>query len=230
MAGDEQLLAGRTILLVDDEKYTLRMVKTVLTSIGAREVLEAVRAEEAVLHLRDPLTQIDCMIADFNMPGINGLLMVKAIRCGTHGLRRDLPIVMLTGHTDAAVVVRAKALDVNGFISKPVSKAALTATFQRIFAERFTARSVDEYRRVDTLMNTGKPSANAEPEAEADPPRAPEPRLIRVDELTPGATVARDLVIVEGLSVVAGTVLNPRLIDILRKLNTIEALDAVAVA
>lgn len=226
MANDVDLLKGRTILIVDDEKYTLRLVKALLVNMSARQVLEASSAEEAVLYLRDPLMdRVDAMIVDYNMPSINGLLMVKAIRCGAYGLPRALPVVMLTGHTDTALVRRAKSLDVNGFISKPVSKAALSATFQRVVADRFVPQAVEIYRQIDPKIGPNKPTA-----ALARPSSAPAPRLLKIDDLEVGTTLARDLVIVEGMSILAGTTLNPRLIDVLRKLNAIEALEPVAVA
>jgi len=59
------------------------------------------------------------------MPGVNGFKFLEYIRgMKTPGLR-DIPIIVLTGHTDKASVVKAAQLGINGYLSKPISRMTL---------------------------------------------------------------------------------------------------------
>ncbi len=158
MSPTSTLLQGRRIMVLDDEKYTLRMLRTVLQGLGATDVMDVSNAEEAAQILNGNRFKVDCLCADFNMPKVHGLLLVKAIRLGARGLPRDLPIVMLTGHTNEAIVESARALHVNGLIRKPVSRAQLETTLGRVFSNPFQAAPPEAYRDVNVKISLTEPT------------------------------------------------------------------------
>lgn len=119
-------LSAHRILLVDDVLFARVTVKKILLSFERPEVIEAGDGEEAlaILNGSEPPTM---MISDFNMPRMNGLELLKAIRCGETECARDLTIAMLTGYSDAHLVDMALGLDVNAFLIKPISRDTMGA-------------------------------------------------------------------------------------------------------
>ena len=90
-----------------------------------------------------------CVIADFRMPGINGLELLKAIRCGDTKVPRDTPYILLTGFADAWVVAAAKQFDVSGFVVKPVSQATLWTRIERALKAKPEIKSGIDYRLIE---------------------------------------------------------------------------------
>ncbi|MBI1388995.1 MAG: response regulator [bacterium] len=128
-------LSGKTFLVVDDVRVTrITMIKT-LKNCGEPAVYNAANGHEAISILQDDVLHVDCVLADFNMPVMHGLQLVKAIRTGEHGIRRNTPVIMITGHGDRNLLGIAMALDVNGFLLKPVQKSILVARMQRVMQE-----------------------------------------------------------------------------------------------
>lgn len=113
-------LDGLTVLLVDDENFSRKVVAGLLADMGAPTVLEAANGEEALTILGDRV--VDLIISDFNMPKVHGLELLRAVRTGSN---RAMPFAMLTGYSEKMLVDLALALDANAFLIKPVSKDGL---------------------------------------------------------------------------------------------------------
>ncbi len=118
-------LSEKTILVVDDERFSRSIVEHLLDSMEKPTVVQAINGSEALDAMMSESYEIDFIIADINMPVMNGLQLLKAIRVGNRHLNRATPVAMLTGFSDKGVVDTALALDVNAFLIKPVSKLAL---------------------------------------------------------------------------------------------------------
>src|SRR6202451_4072683 len=120
------LLAGRRVLVADDESFSLQIISRMLREMGCTDLLGADGGPRCVNMLRgDSPPGVKLAILDFNMPEINGLQILKLIRTVGAGGPRDLPGVMRTGTADGGLVTAAVALDVGAFVVKPVSKAML---------------------------------------------------------------------------------------------------------
>ena len=126
-------LSDYTILLVDDVTFSRQTIFKLLISMGSPVVHHAEDGTEAleVLH-KNP--NVDFVVSDFNMPNFNGLQLLKAIRTGKTDVRRGTPFAMLTGYSDRPLVDMALSLDVNAFLTKPVSKKALSARLGKMLA------------------------------------------------------------------------------------------------
>ncbi len=136
----DELLNDRRILVVDDEDFSRAAIAGVVQSLGAAEVIEAANGAEAIQALIGPARHADAVVTDLNMMPINGLELLKVVRIGFPGIKRGLPVVMLTALQGFDLVGAALALDVDGFLNKPISRDAVAAALGlALAAERPTA-------------------------------------------------------------------------------------------
>ncbi len=106
-------------LVVDDSRAVRMMLKRMLTELGFDELSEAGHGGEALERL-DEIEAPDVMLVDWNMPEMNGLELIRAVR--TNPARRDIPIVMVTTETEVEQVVRALAAGASEYVMKPFTK------------------------------------------------------------------------------------------------------------
>jgi CheY-like chemotaxis protein len=116
-------LTSARVLLVDDEYYMRKVVRTMLLGLGIRTVYEAEDGAAGLALIRAHAP--DAVILDWEMPGLNGASFVRIVRTPESFPLPDIPIIMLTGHGERARVVEAMCLGVNEFLLKPVSTKAL---------------------------------------------------------------------------------------------------------
>ena len=103
----------QAILLVDDERIVLTFLETVLRSAGYI-VYTACHAEHALEVLHSP-AQIDVLVTDVIMPGIDGpALAAEILR-----LRPDFPILLSTGYGARLTAEMAKSLGIRELLTKP---------------------------------------------------------------------------------------------------------------
>lgn len=122
-------LQGVTALLVDDEAYFRRFVGQVLHSHGVGRLVEACNGSEAVEIGR--ATRPDIAIMDINMPEVDGLTALIALR----QIMPDLPVVMLTSIADEMVVEKCVEEGAAFFIRKDVPADELVQELNRVVDE-----------------------------------------------------------------------------------------------
>ncbi len=112
------------ILIIDDEKPTLSMFRLFLGAYGYT-VFIAESGEEglAVFNREKP----PIVFTDIKMPGMDGLAVLSAIK----EIRKETQVIVITGHGDMDLAVRALDLDATDFINKPVQRTALDAALKR---------------------------------------------------------------------------------------------------
>ena len=110
-------------LVVDDSRAVRMMLKRMLAEAGFDELYEAGDGKEALERL-DEIGAPDVILVDWNMPEMNGLDLVRAVRSDAE--RRDVPIVMVTTETEINQVVRALAAGANEYVMKPFTKEIIT--------------------------------------------------------------------------------------------------------
>lgn len=118
-------LSDQSVLIVDDEKFSRSIVAHLLGEMGKPRITHADNGSEALDALGDESVHFDFVIADFNMPVMNGLQLLKSIRVGHRDIDRAMPVAMVTGYSEKHLVDLALALDINAFLIKPVSKRGL---------------------------------------------------------------------------------------------------------
>jgi two-component system chemotaxis response regulator CheY len=120
--------AAKTVLVVDDAVTVRQLLATVLEGNGFR-VIQAVDGEDGLAKAK--ATSADLVISDVNMPKMNGLQMVGALR--KLPAYSKVPIFMLT--TDAgARVAEGKAAGATAWIVKPFRSETLLAGVRRVLA------------------------------------------------------------------------------------------------
>ncbi len=111
------------VLVVDDDHYMRKVVRTMLTAIGVRTVFEAPDGIAGLDAIRQNTP--DLVIVDWEMPMIDGAQFVRLVRSPGEFPIPDIPIIMLSGHGDRWRVVEAARIGAHEYLLKPVSTKAL---------------------------------------------------------------------------------------------------------
>jgi two-component system chemotaxis response regulator CheY len=122
---------SKTVLVVDDSKTTQMLVKTTLNRIPMLSMLEAGNGREALAVLQQH--PVDLLVTDIQMPEMDGIELVRAVR-GQEDLRR-LPILIITAKGEEAARGEGLRLGANAYILKPISGKELIDTASRLLKE-----------------------------------------------------------------------------------------------
>jgi two-component system, chemotaxis family, chemotaxis protein CheY len=118
----------KTIFLVDDSATILLSISNILAKSGyATE--KAANAEEALRKLQGGL-KIDLLITDLNMPGMNGIELIKEVR--KMPAYKFVPILFLTTESQQSRKLEAKAAGASGWIVKPATADELLNTIKLV--------------------------------------------------------------------------------------------------
>jgi two-component system, chemotaxis family, chemotaxis protein CheY len=118
----------KTIFLVDDSATILLSISNVLGKAGY-SVEKASNAEEALKKFGAGI-KIDLLITDLNMPGMNGIELIKEVRkLSTY---RFVPILFLTTESQQSRKQEAKAAGASGWIVKPATADELLNTIKLV--------------------------------------------------------------------------------------------------
>jgi two-component system chemotaxis response regulator CheY len=118
----------KKVLIVDDSATVRQQVRAAL-GIAEFDVVEASDGTEGVEAI-DRLTDLAAVICDVNMPRMNGLDMLEAVKRDPKNTA--LPIVMLTTEGQHQLVQRAKAAGAKGWIVKPFKPELLLAAIRKL--------------------------------------------------------------------------------------------------
>ena len=131
-------LTGATILLVDDDNQVREIIRAMLHELGYR-VLEAGSGGAALdMMQRDP--NVELLIVDFAMPGMNGAELARHVR----SKRPTLPIIFATGFVDRVALA---GIDESCIIGKPFSETELAEKIAAVLAGDATPRNVVRFPR-----------------------------------------------------------------------------------
>ncbi len=123
------VLAGRHIILADDNPYNRKSVAAYLRHAGAT-VAEAAHGQE-VLNQLQRAGHCDAIVMDLNMPGMSGMETTQAIRRSSESWK-DIPILALSAHSADDILKQAASAGMNDFITKPVDAHVLYARLRRL--------------------------------------------------------------------------------------------------
>jgi two-component system, chemotaxis family, chemotaxis protein CheY len=116
------------VLVVDDQFSVRQMTRLALEKIGVRLIHEAENGQEALFKaLAQPL---DLIISDFNMPEMDGIGLLRAVR--GHQAIRKVPFILITGRGDRELVVKAAQAGVNNYVVKPFDEATLRQKMEAV--------------------------------------------------------------------------------------------------
>jgi two-component system, chemotaxis family, chemotaxis protein CheY len=115
-------------LVVDDSLTMRRIVINTLKTVGYEEVIEAAHGKEAFAKLT--AEGADFIITDWNMPEMNGLDFVKAVRSTPQF--EHLPIIMVTTRGNKEDVIEAMKARVNNYLVKPFTAPGLKEKIESV--------------------------------------------------------------------------------------------------
>jgi len=117
------------ILIVDDFSTMRRIIKNLLRDLGFNNTQEADDGTTALPILKQG--NFDFLVTDWNMPGMTGIELLKAVRADP-GLK-GLPVLMVTAEQKKEQIVEAAQAGVNGYIVKPFTATTLKEKIDKIF-------------------------------------------------------------------------------------------------
>jgi two-component system, chemotaxis family, chemotaxis protein CheY len=127
------LLRGIKVLVVDDEFYSRKVVRTLLMAMGVTNIHDADSAAKGLEMLRT--VGADVVLVDWEMPFMDGAAFSKVVRNPGIFPYPNVPIIMLTGHNERWRVEEAMRLGVNEYLLKPVSGKLLCDRLVAILAK-----------------------------------------------------------------------------------------------
>jgi two-component system chemotaxis response regulator CheY len=117
------------ILIVDDFSTMRRIIKNLLRDLGFTNTSEADDGQTALPMLQNG--SFDFLVTDWNMPGMSGIELLKAVRAD--GKLKNLPILRVTAEAKRDQIIEAAQAGVNGYVVKPFTAAVLKEKIEKIF-------------------------------------------------------------------------------------------------
>ena len=117
------------ILVVDDFSTMRRIVKNLLRDLGFTNIDEADDGNTALPKLRSG--NFDFLVTDWNMPGMTGIDLLKAVRADENLV--SLPVLMVTAESKREQIIEAAQAGVNGYVVKPFTAGTLEEKINKIF-------------------------------------------------------------------------------------------------
>jgi CheY-like chemotaxis protein len=159
------------VLLVDDSAERRRLLRTLLSSVGIREVVIAGNAAEALASLGRQ--NLDLMLVDHDLEGGRAIAFVRELRGGWDSPAPELPVILVAS-ADRSTILAARDAGVTEFLARPASTAALLARLEEIVDRPRPFVRVDKYvgpcrrrRRLEQWAGVERRGRGA--------PRAPKP-------------------------------------------------------
>ena len=116
-------------IIVDDQLTMRSLVRICLQQIGVTDIREFPSAGEAFQDLKAKPAHV--VFSDFNMPGMDGLEFLRAIRA--EATTKATAFILLTGRADKELVQRAAQFGANNYMVKPFTVAILKQKLDQIF-------------------------------------------------------------------------------------------------
>jgi two-component system chemotaxis response regulator CheY len=117
------------ILIVDDFSTMRRIIKNLLRDLGFNNTQEADDGNTALPMLQNG--DFDFLVTDWNMPGMQGIDLLKAVRADAK--LSKLPVLMVTAEQKREQIIEAAQAGVNGYIVKPFTAQTLKEKLDKIF-------------------------------------------------------------------------------------------------
>lgn len=131
-------------LVVDDMANMRKTLRGMLKMLGYDNVMEADDGDTALTRLKQG--QHDFVIADWNMPRMPGVELLREIR--DEPMLRDIPFIMITAEVDDGQIVRAAEEDVDGYIIKPFVTDVLGRKINAVLEKKANPPQVEIYLKV----------------------------------------------------------------------------------
>ncbi len=119
------------VLVVDDYKTMLRIIRNLLNQLNFTNVHEATDGGTALSKLRD--NKFGLVISDWNMEPMTGLQLLREVRADAN--LKDTPFIMITAESKTENVIAAKEAGVSNYIVKPFNAGTLKTKITSVLGE-----------------------------------------------------------------------------------------------
>lgn len=133
MLQSASLLAGYSVLIVDDNNYMRSILRTMVSGFGVRSIFEAADGADAIAILLD--RRPDIVLCDWIMHPIDGNDFLRILRQDQDTDIAKTPVIVITADSRRSVVVAARNAGVNYFLAKPVAPATLYDRLKAIITQ-----------------------------------------------------------------------------------------------
>jgi two-component system chemotaxis response regulator CheY len=123
--------ASLKVLVVDDQNSVRQMTRMTLEQIGVRHIHEAENGNRAIDTAS--VQPLDLIISDYNMPEMDGLGLLRAVR--SHPAARKVPFILVTGRGDKELVVKAAQAGANNYVVKPFTAEILQQKIEQVIGK-----------------------------------------------------------------------------------------------
>jgi two-component system chemotaxis response regulator CheY len=147
------------VLIVDDEHYSRKVMRTLLSAIGVAQISEAASGVSGL----DAIQAIkpNVVLLDWEMPGMDGPGFMRRVRAPDTFMYPDVPVIMISAHGEKSRVMEAVNLGVHEFLLKPVSSMTLlTRILGVIIMPRPMIRRGSYYGPEPRKLSTSKPESD----------------------------------------------------------------------
>jgi two-component system chemotaxis response regulator CheY len=120
------------VLIVDDYKTMLKIIRNLLKQLGFSNVDEAMDGSAALQKIRSK--NYGLIISDWNMEPMSGLQLLKEVRLDVKV--KDVPFIMVTAESKSENIIAAKDAGVSNYIVKPFTAATLKSKIDTVLAGR----------------------------------------------------------------------------------------------
>ena len=142
-------LTGLSALVVDDNRHVLELIGGILESFGLAGRPQGRQRRVGARPARRIITSIDLIITDWAMEPLDGIELVRKIRCDGTICDPKVPIIMLTGHTEMERVIKARDAGVTDFLAKPITPKAIYDRIVSLIEKPATFVRADGYAGPD---------------------------------------------------------------------------------
>lgn len=118
-----------SVLVVDDYKTMIRIIRNLLRQIGFQNVDDASDGTEALAKLKEK--KYGLIISDWNMEPMTGYELLKQVRADPN--LSDIPFIMVTAEAKSENVVAAKNAGVSNYIVKPFNAQTLKGKIESVY-------------------------------------------------------------------------------------------------
>ena len=153
-----------SVMVVDANFHMRTLLESILKSFGVRQIIGAGDGSEALKEMKT--RYVDIVMTDWYMDPLDGLDFTRLLRTSEDSPNRYIPIIMVTGHTEAHRVAEARDSGVTEFLAKPVSPRGLYVRLETVVLKPRSFITTPIFtgpcRRRRELPRIGKPERRAD--------------------------------------------------------------------
>lgn len=116
------------VMVVDDTSVSRMLVCDGLNQIGVKNVTIAADGEQALKSMM--LSPCHLVVSDYNMPKLDGLQLLRALR--EYGPTRQVGFILVTGRGDKALIDQGRKFGLNNYLPKPFTTPGLKSAIEAV--------------------------------------------------------------------------------------------------